>query len=83
MSITLYDCTILNGREMRMQDRDPTLAGRMLIGGSIPVAGTISYILLLAGRSASTPVLVLPPAGAVVLRSVLIVFTVPVSPHPL
>lgn len=66
-----------------MQDGDRKSVGRVLIGSSITVVGTIIGVLHPGVRIARAPFLLLPPAVMVVLSATLIVFSMPGSPLPL
>jgi uncharacterized membrane protein YkgB len=66
-----------------MQNGDLTSVGRVFIGSSITLAGTIIGILLPGVRIARIPFLLLTPAVLVVASTVRIVFSMPGSRLPL
>lgn len=66
-----------------MEDWDLTSVGRVLIGSSITVAGTIMGLMLPGVRIARALFLLLTPAVLVILSAALIVFSMPRSPLPL
>jgi hypothetical protein len=66
-----------------MQDWDLTSVGRVLIGGSITLAGTLIALLLPGVRITAAPLLLLTMTALLVMSAGIIIFVVPKNILPL
>jgi hypothetical protein len=66
-----------------MQDWDLTSVGRVLIGGSITLAGTLITLLLPGVRITAAPLLLLTMTALLVMSAGIIIFIAPKNILPL
>jgi hypothetical protein len=66
-----------------MQDWDLTSVGRVLIGGSITLAGTLIALLLPGVRITAAPLLLLTMTALLVMSAGIIIFIAPKNILPL
>jgi hypothetical protein len=66
-----------------MQDWDLTSVGRVLIGGSVTLAGTLIALLLPGVRITAAPLLLLTMTALLVMSAGIIIFIAPKNILPL